>query len=96
MDYYSSIYLNLLEYVNQGHYMIPPENLLRVHMSRVNVYIRFFVANLEISRHCKGTPNEIYDRNAPSSDEILPSTFIDSTPNKDITWTSSIRNNLKF
>jgi len=96
MDYYSSIYLNLLEYVNQGHYMIPPENLLRVHMSRVNVYIRFFVANLEISRHGKGTPNEIYDRNAPSSDEILPSTFIDSTPNKDITWTSSIRNNLKF
>jgi hypothetical protein len=96
MDYYSSIYLNLLEYVNQGHYMIPPENLLRVHMSRVDVYIRFFVANLEISRHGKGTPNEIYDRGAPTSDEILPSTFIDSKPNKDITWTSSIRNNLKF
>ena len=96
MDYYSSIYLNLLEYVNQGHYMIPPENLLRVHMSRVDVYIRFFVANLEISRHGKGTPNEVYDRSEPTSDEILPSTFIDSIPNKDITWTSSIRNNLKF
>jgi hypothetical protein len=96
MDYYSSIYLNLLEYVNQGHYMIPPENLLRVHMSRVDVNIRFFVANLEISRHGKGTPNEVYDRSEPTSDEILPSTFIDSIPNKDITWTSSIRNNLKF
>jgi len=96
MDYYSSIYLNLLEYVNQGHYMIPPENLLRVHMSKVNVDIRFFVCNLEITRHSKGTPNETYDRSKPTSDEILPSTFIDSTPNKDITWTSSIRNNLKF
>ena len=96
MDYYSSIYLNLLEYVNQGHYMIPPENLLRVHMSKVDIDIRFFVCNLEITRHSKGTPNETYDRSKPTSDEILPSTFIDSTPNKDITWTSSIRNNLKF
>jgi len=65
-------------------------------MSKVDVDIRFFVCNLEITRHYKGTPNETYDRSKPTSDEILPSTFIDSTPNKDITWTSSIRNNLKF
>ena len=96
MDYYSSIYLNLLEYVNQGHYMIPPENLLRVHMSKVDIDIRFFVCNLQITRYSKGTPTETYDRGGTTSDEILPSTFIDSTPNKQITWTSSIKNNLKF
>jgi len=96
MDYYSSIYLNLLEYVNQGHYMIPPENLLRVHMSRVDVSIRFFTNKLIITRYSKELPNEIYDRSIDRIEEILPSNFVDSKPNKDINWTSSIRNNLKF
>jgi len=96
MDYYSSMYLNLLEYVNQGHYMIPPENLLRVHMSRVDVDINFLICGLVITRFSKGIKNEIYDRNPKSEDFILKSTFRPSKPNKDIKWTSSIRNNLKF
>jgi len=96
MDYYSSIYLNLLEYVNQGHYMIPPENLLRIHMSRVDVDIRFLICGLVITRFSKGTVNEIYDRNPKPNHFILKSTFVPSAPNKNIKWTSSIRNNLKF
>ena len=96
MDYYSSIYLNLLEYVNQGHYMIPPENLLRIHMSRVDVDVNFLICGLIITRFSKGLENEIYDRNPKSEDFILKSTFVPSKPNKDINWTSSIRNNLKF
>ena len=96
MDYYSSTYLNLLEYVNDGHYMIPPENLLRIHMSRVDLQLRFFSNKLIITRYSKGTPNEIYDRRPEVKDEILPSTFMDTTPNKDVKWTSSIRENLKF
>jgi hypothetical protein len=96
MDYYSSIYLNLLEYVNQGHYMIPPENLLRIHMSRVDVDVKFLICGLSITRFSKGFENEIYDRNPKSKDFILKSTFIPSSPNKNIKWTSSIRNNLKF
>jgi hypothetical protein len=96
MDYYSSIYLNMLEYVNQGHYMIPPENLLRVHMSRVDLSLRFFTNKLVITRNSKGTPNEIYDKRIGVDEEILPSNFIDSTPNEDIKWTVPIRENLKF
>jgi hypothetical protein len=96
MDYYSSMYLNLMEYVNQGHYMIPPENLLRVHMSRVNVNIRFFVNKIVITRYSKETPNEIYDKRVGVQEEILPSNFIDAHPNKDIKWTVPIRDYLKF
>ena len=96
MDYYSSIYLNLLEYVNQGHYMIPPENLLRIHMSRVDVDLRFFGNKFIITRKSKGTPDEIYNKSIGLSDEVLPSTFMDTIPNKDIQWTVPIRENLKF
>jgi len=96
MDYYSSIYLNLLEYVNDGHYMIPPENLLRIHMARVDVNLRFFSQKLIITRFSKGTPNEVYDKRANITDEILPSTFLDTIPNKDVKWIDPIRKNLKF
>jgi hypothetical protein len=96
MDYYSSIYLNLLEYVNQGHYMIPPENLLRVHMSRVDVQLRFFTNKLIITRFSKGSKDEVYDKNIYVSEEILPSNFIDVPPNEEINFTVPIRNNLKF
>ena len=85
-----------MEYVNQGHYMIPPENLLRVHLSKVNLNIRFFENKLTITRYSKNIPNEVYDRRDDVKEEILPSTFVDSTPNLNINWTSSIRKNLKF
>ena len=96
MDYYSSIYLNLLEYVNQGHYMIPPENLLRIHMSRVDVNLRFFTNKFIITRKSKSTPNEVYNKDTKFNEEILPSNFMDTTPNKNIKWTVPIRDYLKF
>ena len=96
MDYYASTYLNIMEYVNQGHYMIPPENLLRVHLSKINLNIRFFKNRLTITRYWKGIPNEIYDRRGDVEEEILPSTFVKSIPNKDIIWTTSVKNSLKF
>lgn len=96
MDYYSSIYLNLLEYVNQGHYMIPPENLLRIHMSRVDIDVKLLICGLTITRFSKGFENEIYDRNPQPNDFIVKSTFKPSTPNTNLKWTSSIRNSLKF
>jgi len=76
--------------------MIPPENLLRVHMSRVDVNIRFFTNKLFITRNYKGAVTETYDRTLNVKEEILPSNFIDSPPNKNITWTLPIKNNLKF
>ena len=96
MDYYSSTYLNIMEYVNQGHYMIPPENLLKVHLSRADINIRFFTNKLTITRQCKGIPNEPYDRRVELVEEITPSANINNTPSNTLKWTTSIRNNLKF
>jgi hypothetical protein len=76
--------------------MIPPENLLRIHMGRVDVNIRFFTNKLFITRNYKDTPNETYDRTVNVKEEILPSNFINSPPDPNIIWTSSIRKNLKF
>jgi hypothetical protein len=96
MDYYSSTYLNLLEYVNQGHYMIPPENLLKVHMSRVSLDIRFFSNKLIITRYSKGTSNEVYDKSNGVVDEIISSDIMETKPNKNIRFTLPIRDVLKF
>lgn len=96
MDYYSSMYINILEYVNQGHYMIPPENLLRVHMSRVDVKLRFFKYKLIITRFSKGSPDEVYDKTKNVIEQILPSNFAKIKPRKDISFISSIRKLLKF
>ena len=96
MDYYSSTFLNLLEYVNTGHYMIPPEHLLTVHMSKVNLNIRFFPHRLTVTRNSKGRDAEVYNKQANMVEEILPSNFVDTAPNEKITWTLPIRDSVKF
>ena len=96
MDYYSSTYLNLLEYVNGGHYMIPPENLLKVHISKVNVDLRFFTNKFIITRQSKGTADEIYDKNLKINDEIISSTSLNATVNENIKWSLPVKENLKF
>lgn len=96
MDYYSSTYLNLLEYINKGHYMIPPEHLLTVHLSRVDLNIRFFPHKLMVTRNSKGRDTEVYNKFSQMVEEILPSNFIDTTPNTEIVWTKPIRDSIKF
>jgi len=96
MDYVSSTFLYLMRYLNEGHYMIPPEHFLHVHLNQVNVDIRFFVNKLMISRKSKGAADEFYNRNSHMTEEIKPSNFMNPTPNKSMSWTIPIKDSLKF
>ena len=96
MNYASSTFLYLMQYLNEGHYMIPPEHFLHVHLSRVDLNIRFFANQLIITRKSKGREDELYNRNTEIVEKIEPSTFINPTPNKDIEWTIPLRDSIKF
>jgi hypothetical protein len=96
MDYYSTTFLHLMQYLNEGYYMIPPEHFLHAHLNRANLKIRFFPSELFITRTSKGISDEVYNRGVDMIEEILPSDFMDITPNKDITWTNSIKETFKF
>jgi hypothetical protein len=62
MDYYSTCFLNMMSYLNDGHYLWPFEHFLSVHMSKVKVQIRFFPNYMIITRKSKNIPYEIYNR----------------------------------
>lgn len=61
MDYYSFLFLQIMEYLKDGHYAFPPEHFLYVHMSRVHIELRFFSSYMMIMRSSKGIPNEMYN-----------------------------------
>lgn len=78
MDYYAFIYLQMMEYLNSGHYVFPPEHFLSVHFSKIRIPIRYFPNYMVITRKSKGTEHEIYNKfyNPPaeviiSTDDIL-------------------------
>jgi hypothetical protein len=73
MDYYSFIFLQMMEYLKDGHYVFPPEHVLGVHFSKIRCQIRFFPNYMIITRVSKGSEHEIYNR------------FI-TTPQEDIIW----------
>lgn len=50
MNYYSCLFLKIMEYLNNGHYIFPPEHLLLTHLSKINMNIRFFPNYLGIAR----------------------------------------------
>lgn len=71
MDYYSFIYLKLMQYLNEGHYAFPPEHLLSVHFSKIRVTIREFPNYMLITRVSKKLPHEIYNRFIPNPRESV-------------------------
>lgn len=73
MDYYSFIFLQMMEYLKAGHYVFPPEHFLAVHFSKIHIQIRYFPNYMIITRIWKGKPHEIYNK------------FI-KTPNEQIIW----------
>lgn len=82
MDYYSFIYLQMMEYLNSGHYAFQPEHFLAVHFSKIHIQIRYFANYMMISRVSKGTPNEIYNKFVnPPIEEIKWSDWNTYTPN---------------
>jgi hypothetical protein len=61
MDYYSFIFLQMMEYLKDGHYTFPPEHFLAVHFSKVHVEIREFPNYMIITRISKGTAHDKYN-----------------------------------
>ena len=50
MDYFSSLYLNLYHYFCSGEFTAHPENILRVHLSRKDLTMRFWGDEIRIFR----------------------------------------------
>jgi hypothetical protein len=62
MDYYSVCFFHIMEYLNDGHYLFPPEHLLAVHFSKIRIQVNFFENYMMITRVWKGGDNEIYNK----------------------------------
>ncbi len=77
MDYYSFIFLQMMEYLKDGHYVFPPEHFLSVHFSKIHIPIRHFENYMMITRVWKGGDNEIYNK------------FI-TNPHENIKWSDDI------
>ena len=77
MDYYSFIFLQMMEYLKSGHYAFPPEHFLSVHFSKIHIEIREFPNYMIITRVSKGTQHEVYNK------------FV-STPKESICWSDEI------
>lgn len=87
MNYYSFIFMHLMDYVARGHYAFPPEHMLAVHLSKSSIPVRFFPSFVSISRKSKGQETEVYNQ------------FV-GTPYEDIKWSNlfdiSINPEVKF
>ena len=81
MDYYSFIYLQMMEYLKAGHYVFPPEHFLSVHFSKIHIQIREFPNYMIITRISKGAPHEVYNKFiSPPKEEIYWSDVTDFLP----------------
>jgi len=81
MDYYSFLFLQMMEYLKQGHYAFPPEHFLSVHFTKVKIQIREFPNYMIITRISKGTQHEVYNKFiSPPREEIMWSDFIEFLP----------------
>jgi hypothetical protein len=74
MDYYSFLYLQMMEYLNSGHYVFPPEHFLSVHFSKIKIPVRYFPNYMIITRRSKGTKYEIYNKFYYPPEEVIIST----------------------
>ena len=61
MDYYSFIFLQMMQYLKEGHTLFPPEHFLAVHFSKIHIQIRYLSNYITITRASKGTPYELYN-----------------------------------
>ena len=51
MDYYSILFIKLQGYLREGHAYMPPENLLRVHLSEQNIILNTFKSYIYVTRN---------------------------------------------
>jgi len=82
MDYYSFIFLQMMEYLKDGHYIFPPEHFLAVHFSKIKIKIREFPNYMMITRTSKGKAHDLYNHfMAELTDFVYYSDWKDFTPN---------------
>ena len=86
MDYYSFIFLQMMEYLKDGHYVFPPEHFLYVHFSKINVDIRYFPNYMMITRTSKGGEHEMYNAFMRVPEENFRNT-LDSNVNPELNFT---------
>jgi hypothetical protein len=92
MDYYSFIFLQMMEYLKVGHYAFPPEHFLSVHFSKVHIKIREFPNYMIITRVSKGTPHEVYNNFInPPREEIRWSDEMDFLPDPTANFKKDIK-----
>jgi hypothetical protein len=87
MDYYSFIFLEMMEYLKNGHYLFPPEHFLAVHFSKIQIQIRYFATYMMITRKSKGAVHEIYNNFVnPPMESIRDSNSIEFIPDSNFTF----------
>jgi hypothetical protein len=92
MDYYSFIFLQMMEYLKSGHYLFPPEHFLAVHFSKIHIQIREIPTYIMITRVSKGAANEIYNNFInPPREEIRWSDSTDFLPDPSNTFKKDIK-----
>jgi len=97
MDYYSLCYLFMMEHIDKGYYMVPPEYFLHAHMNKVSVDVRLIPNHIVITRKSKGKNDEVYNEWVSDLKEnIVKSDFMDIVPNKNIKWSIPFKDALKF
>lgn len=94
MDYYSFIFLQMMQYLNDGHYLFPPEHFLAVHFSKVKIQIRYFANYMLITRKSKGTSHEIYNNFVnPPIETIKFTDSIEFIPDKNFSFKKDLKDN---
>jgi len=85
MDYYSSIFYYLSRYHKEGHYIYPPENILRHHLSQKEIPIRFYGDTVLL----RDGGNS--DRNNPNKPEeiFLSSYWANKNPDPELSYYKS-------
>jgi hypothetical protein len=96
MDYYSTCYFFIMNYLTEGYYLVPHEHMLHIHMNKINVPIRFMVNNITITRTSRGTEDEVYCNGVDINEEILQSDFMELEPQKDLFYKANIKEKFKI
>ena len=69
MDYYSFLFLRMMEYLKAGYYALPAEHFLLVHFSKIHIQVRQMANYITVTRTSKRMPDEVYNRTTSPFEE---------------------------
>jgi hypothetical protein len=92
MDYYSFIFLQMMEYLKAGHYAFPPEHFLAVHFSKIHIELRYIPTYMIITRRWKNAEHDIYNSFIKDAKEnIRWSDLVEYVPDPNYTFKKDIK-----